>query len=83
MSLQHHLNADKVLAHSRESAHRKGRKSAHALMEREAGASDVHPSYGTNPIPKYHLPGKGGKSAWMARGFAVEMGRKGTGGVGV
>lgn len=61
MSLQHHLNADKVLAHSRESAQRKGRKSVHALMEHEAGAKDIHPSYGTSPIPKYHLPGKGGK----------------------
>ena len=61
MSLQHHLNPDKVLAHSRESAARKGRKSVHQLMEREAGASDVHPSYGTSPIPKFHLPGHGGK----------------------
>jgi hypothetical protein len=61
MSLQHHLNADKVIAHSRESAHRKGRKSVHALLEREAGSSDVHPSYGTSPIPKYRLPSHGSK----------------------
>lgn len=56
MSLSHHINADKVLAHSKEQAHKTGRKSAHQLLEREAGSVDT---YGTKALPKYNIPSKG------------------------
>lgn len=52
--LSRHVNAEKVIAHSREQSKKHGRTSHHDLLVRENGQE-----YGTTPLPKYHIPSKG------------------------